>query len=116
MSRTTYHITSAVEWQAAQKQGHYEPKGFVRDGFIHLSYSHQLLTVAHRFYREQSGLVILVIDSSKIRDGLVEENLEGGIELYPHYYGVLPLNIIVKAIAFPCNANGSFELPSELNT
>jgi len=116
LSLATYHITSAAEWEAAQKQGHYEPKGFDRDKFIHLSYRHQLLTVAHRFYREQKGLVILMIDSSKIKDGLVEENLEGGVELYPHYYGGLPLNAVVDAIALDCNADGSFDLPSELNT
>ena len=113
--RITYHITSASEWQVAQKQGYYKPKGFARDKFIHLSYRHQLLTVAHRFYRQQSGLVILVIDSSKITDGLVEENLEGGVELYPHYYGVLSIDVVIDAIAFPCNADGSFNLPSELN-
>ena len=115
MSQTTYHITSAIEWQAAQNLGQYEPKGFAKDRFIHLSYRHQLLTVAHRFYREQSGLVILVINSSKIKDCLVEENLEGGIELYPHYYGVLPLDAVIEAVAFPCNADGGFALPSQLN-
>ena len=113
--RTTYHITSALEWQAARQQGYYEPKGFVRDKFIHLSYRHQLLTVAHRFYRGQEGLAILVIDSSTIKGGLVEENLEGGVELYPHYYGVLPFDAVTCAIAFPCNADGSFDLPSQLN-
>lgn len=115
MIQNTYHITSATEWQAAQDRGHYEPTGFVEDKFIHLSYRHQLLTVAHRFYRQQRGLVILMIDSSKIKDGLVEENLEGGIELYPHYYGVLPLDAVINAIALDCNADGSFDLPGELN-
>jgi len=115
LSQKTYHITSALEWQTALKRGSYQPEGFVRDKFIHLSYRHQLLTVAHRFYQGQRGLAILVIDSSKIKDCLVEENLEGGIELYPHYYGVLPLNAVINAIAFPCNVDGSFDLPSELN-
>ena len=113
--RTTYHITSTLQWQAARQQGYYQPKDFDRDNFIHLSYRHQLLTVARRFYRGREGLAILVIDSSKIKDGLVEENLEGGIELYPHYYGVLPLDAVIRAIAFPCNADGSFDLPSQLN-
>ena len=82
--------------------------------FIHCSYSHQLLTVAHRFYQGQKGLVILVIESSKINGKLIEENLEGGTELYPHLYGALPIDAVIKAIAFPCNADGSFNLPEEL--
>ncbi|PSB09870.1 DUF952 domain-containing protein [Pleurocapsa sp. CCALA 161] len=114
-SPNTYHITSVTEWQEAKTTGEYKPKGFAQEQFIHLSYSHQLLTVANRFYAAQNGLVILVIDSSRIKDGLIEENLEGGIELYPHFYGVLPIDAVIDAIAFPCNADGSFDLPVELN-
>jgi uncharacterized protein (DUF952 family) len=113
--KTTYHITSAIEWQEAQAIGAYQPQAFAQEQFIHLSYGHQILTVAHRFYAEQRGLVILVIDSSRIKDGLIEENLEGGVELYPHFYGVLPVDAVINAIAFPCNADGSFDLPIELN-
>ena len=115
MSRKLYHITSATEWNNALIIGNYQPVGFTREGFIHCSYGHQLLTVAHRFYRGQNGLVILVIESSKINSSLIEENLEGGTELYPHLYGVLPIDAVSKAIAFPGNADGSFDLPEELN-
>ena len=114
MSRI-YHITSDARWYDAQNVGKYIPPGFAKEQFIHCSYGHQLLTVAHRFYHGQSGLVILVIESFKINSSLIEENLEGGIELYPHLYGVLPIKAVVEAIAFPCNADGSFNLPKELN-
>ena len=116
MSQRVYHITSADQWREAQAIGVYKPEEFAREQFIHCSYSDQLLTVAHRFYRGQNGLVILLIDSSKIKDGLIEENLEGGTELYPHLYGVLPIDAVIDAIAFPCNADGSFTLPDELNS
>ncbi|MEN9518358.1 MAG: hypothetical protein RLZZ381_946 [Cyanobacteriota bacterium] len=115
MNQKTYHITSSAEWQQAQILGEYQPQGFAQEQFIHLSYRHQLLTVAERFYAEQNGLVILVIDSSRIKGGLIEENLEGGMELYPHFYGVLPIDAVIEAIAFPCNADGGFDLPVELN-
>ena len=115
MSQRLYHITFADEWHDAQTVGKYQPAGFAREQFIHCSYGHQLLTVANRFYQGQNGLVILLIDSSKIKVGLIEENLEGGTELYPHLYGVLPVDAVIEAIAFPCNAAGSFTLPEELN-
>lgn len=104
-----------AQWYDARQAGEYIPSGFAREQFIHCSYSHQLLTVANRFYRGHSGLVILVIEPSKINSSLIEENLEGGTELYPHLYGVLSIDAVVKAIAFPCNADGSFDLPEELN-
>lgn len=125
-----YHITSASEWDAAQTRGEYRPQNFAVEGFIHCSYSHQLLTVAHRFYQGKNGLVILVIESSTISSshrllsgktteptvvvGLIEENLEGGTELYPHLYCPLPINSVIKVVVFPCGADGSFILPEEL--
>ena len=115
VKRRIYHITSAAEWYDAQNIGKYRPSNFAKERFIHCSYSHQLLKVADRFYRGQSGLVILVIESSKINSSFIEENLEGGIELYPHLYGVLPIQAVVEVIAFPCNTDGSFDLPEELN-
>ena len=109
-----FHITSAAEWQEAMAAGEYKPKAFEQEQFIHCSYLHQLLTVANRFYHGQDGLVILLIDSSKIDSKLIEENLEGGVELYPHLYDVLPVDVVSNTIAFPCNADGSFALPEEL--
>ena len=109
-----YHITSLSEWNTTRSKGEYTPQGYAKEGFIHCSYQHQLLTVAHRFYKGQDGLVILVIESSTINSSLVEENLEEGTELYPHIYCSLPINSVVKAVAFPCDAEGSFRLPEEL--
>ena len=113
-NKLLYHITASSEWNAAQNAGEYTPQEFTEEGFIHCSYHHQLLTVAHRFYKGQDGLVILVIQSSTIVSSLVEENLEGGTELYPHIYRPLPINSVIKAVAFPCNTEGSFSLPEEL--
>ncbi len=113
-NKFVYHITSVAEWNAAQPQEEYKAQGFDKEGFIHCSYCHQILTVAQRFFKGQSGLVILVIESSKINNSLVEENLEGGVELYPHLYSVLPTKAVRKAIAFPCDTDGNFTLPDEL--
>ena len=109
-----YHITSLSKWNDARAKGEYIPQGYALEGFIHCSYGHQILTVANRFYKGQNGLVILVVESSTIGSSLIEENLEGGTELYPHLYCSLPINSVVKTVAFPCNEDGSFILPEEL--
>lgn len=111
-----YHITSAEEWKAAQSKGEYIPQGFATEGFIHCSYGHQIVTVANRYYKGQNGLVLLKIESSTISSSLVEENLEGGTELYPHVYSPLAISSVVEAIAFPYNADGDFILPKELSS
>lgn len=114
MNTSLFHITSLAEWKNATIAGEYKPEGFAREHFIHCSYRHQLITVANRFFRGQGGLVILLIDASKISASVIEENLEGGKELYPHLYGVLPIDAVGNTIAFPCNADGNFDLPEEL--
>ncbi len=94
--RIIYHITSDQEWNLAQSKGEYEPHQFADEGFIHCSYSHQLKTVINRFFLGQKNLVVLEIDSALLQCAVIEENLEGGAELYPHIYGKLPLNAIVS--------------------
>ena len=95
-NRLIYHITSTKEWNLAQSRGEYEPHQFADEGFIHCSYFHQLETVINRFFLGQKNLVVLEIDSAVLQCAVIEENLEGGAELYPHVYGKLPLNAIVS--------------------
>ncbi len=94
--RLIYHITSAEEWNLAQSKGEYEPRQFADEGFIHCSYSHQLKTVVKRFFQGQQNLVVLEINPAALKCDVIEENLEGGTELYPHVYGKLPLDAVVN--------------------
>jgi uncharacterized protein (DUF952 family) len=114
LNRLIYHITSLDEWNTAQTKIEYQPRQFAVDGFIHCSYLHQLLSVANRIFRGQKNLVVLVIESSKTDSKIIDENLEGGTELYPHLYGLLPINAVKSAIALTGNIDGSFSLPEEL--
>jgi len=95
--RIIYHITSTSEWDLAQSQGEYEPQAFAEEGFIHCSHAHQLEGVVNRFFKGQKDLVVLEINTAVLKCEVIEENLEGGTELYPHVYGKLPLDAVVKA-------------------
>jgi uncharacterized protein (DUF952 family) len=98
-----YHIVSSDDWNAHRLQVEYQPRQFATEGFIHCSYLHQLSSVADRFFVGQNNLLLLVIDCSKINSKIIDENLEGGLELYPHLYGKLPKSAVVEVIPFPCN-------------
>jgi uncharacterized protein (DUF952 family) len=39
--------------------------------------------------------VLLEIDPSRLSCRIVDENLEGGVELFPHVYGRLPMSAVV---------------------
>jgi uncharacterized protein (DUF952 family) len=107
-----YHITSAEEF--AQSSPTYVPRAYETDGFIHCSYRHQVRDVANRRFAGRSGLVLLEIDRASLTAPVVDENLEGGAELFPHIYGRLPRSAVVRIHEFPCRPDGAFELPATL--
>jgi uncharacterized protein (DUF952 family) len=103
-----FHITSHAEWQVAQAFSQYRPRRFAEEGFIHCSYAHQVKGVADRLFPGASDLVLLEIDPSRLSCRIVDENLEGGAQLFPHIYGPLPLHAVSAVHAFPCEADGTF--------
>lgn len=109
--RRIFHITSADEARIAQEKGTYVPAAFDREGFIHCSYAHQVVPVANRLFRGKRDLVLLEIDPAKLECSIVDENLEGGTELFPHLYGRLKMAAVLRVREFPCDADGGFSLP-----
>ena len=124
MNPDTYilHLASNDAWLAAAKKGVYHADSLSTEGFIHCSKPSQIVDVANAFYRGQQGLVLLVIDPSKLEAELKWESpaepepthaREG--DTFPHIYGPLNLDAIVKVVPFEPGLNGSFTLPFELS-
>lgn len=109
-----YHITSRSEAENAATVGEYVPQTFEAEGFIHCSYAHQVVAVANRRYRGCTDLVLLEVDCAKLSCEVVDENLDGGTQLFPHIYGRLPMSAVVAVHNFPCDEDGRFHLPSHL--
>jgi uncharacterized protein (DUF952 family) len=95
LSPLIYHITSEREAHDARVSGEYQPQGFDAEGFIHCSYAHQVAGVIQRRFQGRSDLVLLEIDPGRLTCKVVDENLEGGTELFPHIYGRLPMSAVV---------------------
>ncbi len=108
-----YHITTESEWLHAKTIGAYKPSAFDREGFIHTSEAHQVLGVAHRYYQGQRDLVILCIDEHRVAAEIKREPATNN-ELFPHIYGLLNVDAVVSIVSFPLQADGTFELPSEI--
>jgi uncharacterized protein (DUF952 family) len=109
-----FHITSADELRAAGQSGTYTPKAFGEDGFVHCSYGHQVAATANRIFRGRSDLVVLEIDPARLPGPVIDENLEGGAELFPHVYGPLPLSAVVQVHRLPCDEAGRFAVPAAI--
>ena len=106
-----YHITTAHQAAEAERVGTYLPAEFTREGFIHCSYRHQVLPVANRIFVGKENLVLLKVDPSRLTVRIVDENLEGGTELFPHVYGAIPWSAVVEVIDFHPDQDGLFRKP-----
>ena len=62
----------------------------------------------------RTDLVVLEIDRTKLQCDVIDENLEGGAEAFPHIYGRLPMSAVAGIHDFPCAESGRFNLPLAL--
>jgi uncharacterized protein (DUF952 family) len=108
-----YHITSEIEWLAAKQSSAYRPSRFAIDGFIHCSYKDQVIRTANKLFLHQNGLILLKIDEDLVPGQILEENLEGGEELFPHIYGALPVSAVIASAPLICSDSG-FTFPANL--
>lgn len=107
------HILRIGELEKAEEQGWYAAESLEKQGFIHCSLMHQIVRVADANYKGVEDMVMLIINEEKVKSAVVYEDLYNEGQEFPHIYGVLNLNAIEKVINFPCNADGTFSLPSE---
>ena len=116
MTGLIYHVTSRTSWSAAQKSGAYSADSLASQGFIHCSKMDQILRVANTIFTNQHGLVILAIDMSRLKAEVRwEAGADNADELFPHIYGPLDLEAVVRVIDFEPGADGMFRLPASIN-
>ncbi len=108
------HLAARDQWKAAQAAGEYWPAEYEREGFIHLSGLHHVLTPANAFYRGRNDLVALVVDARLLAKDIVWELGPDTEELFPHLYCTLETNAVLHEIDFAPCADGTFALPPEL--
>jgi len=113
-----YHITSSQAWQEARQRGDYRAESLESEGFIHCSTETQVLPVAENFYKGQTGLLLLKIDTARLTSELRWEPPTGGPppgipegDLFPHVYGPINLDAIVNVYDLESNPDGSYKSP-----
>jgi uncharacterized protein (DUF952 family) len=89
-----YHIVLPEVWKQFEGKPSYRAASLETEGFIHCSYEQQLPVVLRRYYRNVEKVLILKLDTAKLRSKLVEEPSTGG-EIYPHLYGRLNFDAVV---------------------
>jgi uncharacterized protein (DUF952 family) len=115
------HITTLRDWDRAQLEGQYTATSLKSEGFIHCSTLKQTVDTANIFFRGLNGLILLCIDEDKLESVCKYEDPAGGGKhdpsvgnLFPHVYGPINKSAVIKVVDFPCNKDGLFKLPKEL--
>lgn len=99
------HFTPRVQWEAGQVAGEYRPDAMAEEGFVHLSFGHQVARVATELVRGAPDLVLLVVDPTGLEAFI---RVEAG---FPHLYRSIPLASVRSVVDFAPRPDGSFELP-----
>ena len=107
--RRLFHIARAQDWREAERRGAYTADSLPSEGFIHCSEAHQVVAVANRLFQGRTDLVLLHIDEAALQAPVRDENLEGGLEPFPHVYGALNLDAIVEVSRFAPDDAGRFD-------
>jgi uncharacterized protein (DUF952 family) len=98
-----FHLATAADWTLAQRSGSYTTstrgRTLAEEGFIHASRADQWQGVRDRFYSDVTEpLLLLVIDTDRLDVPVVEEEVPGTGDCYPHVYGPLDPAAVLRAV------------------
>jgi uncharacterized protein (DUF952 family) len=102
----TYHLVAADDWRAQPADRDYVPGAFDADGFIHCTDGAQnVIDTANRYYRDdRRDYVVLVIERARVRAEIRYDDAR----IYPHIYGALNRDAIVRVAPVVRASDGMF--------
>ncbi len=116
--RLVYHCSVVDDWEDAQRSGSYtissQGRTLHQEGFIHAAYAEQVPGVLQRHYADEPGpMCLLTVDPDRVGCAVVAENLTGGVELFPHIYGPIPLDAVVAITPLVRKDDGWHWVPTQ---
>lgn len=99
-----FHYTTAADWEVSLVAGEHRVSGrgmtLADEEFIHFCDADQRAGVWQRFWSGiEEPVVLLTVDATRLEPPIVRENTHGGVELFPHLYGPLPVDAVVRVRA-----------------
>jgi uncharacterized protein (DUF952 family) len=91
-----YHLTTRPDWAQATLKGQYEHPSLAEEGFIHCSEERQIPGVLDRYFRGQTDLLKLSIDTERLLSPLYYDWSPSLEDTFPHIYGPINLDAVVK--------------------
>ncbi|MAF67116.1 MAG: hypothetical protein CMJ84_15840 [Planctomycetes bacterium] len=83
-----FHLVRPADWAPAD--GMWRPASLASEGFVHLSFPHQLAGTLEAHFADAGCAWLLEIEPAAVAASLRLEPSRGG-QLFPHLHGALPL-------------------------
>jgi uncharacterized protein (DUF952 family) len=94
VTETAFKIMTADQWQSFASDGVFTGAPVdLADGYIHLSTADQLEETLAKHFAGQTNLTIAEVDLTALGD-TVHWEVSRGDQLFPHIYGVLPMQAV----------------------
>jgi len=110
MGMTIYKVLTREQWHAAQRGAPVRAPVDERDGYVHFSTEATLQGTLDKWFRDETGAVLLTFDSDQFGDALRWEPARGG-ELFPHVYGRVDAAQAKKVRELEVDADGRLLAP-----
>ena len=107
------HIVGGKEWREQENAAFYTHPSLSEVGFLHCAKIPDVVDAANCYYRGTSGLLLLCIDTQKVKPEIKWETSPYGVE-FPHLCGRLNKDAIVAVLDFPIDNDGWFIFPEQL--
>jgi uncharacterized protein (DUF952 family) len=103
----TLHLTTEDVWAAHERASLYYPERFADEGFVHCTDGEaHVIDVGNRYYRaDPRPFLVLDVDLSKVRARAIYED---EARIYPHIYGPIDRDAILRVRRVERAGNGSF--------
>ncbi len=109
-----YHLAARSEWEGGTASvkygaGEYRAGSLAEEGFIHCSEDEaQMLRVANRLFNGRTDLIVLDLNVDALTSPLKREPSRSG-EIYPHIYGPINTDAVVRVRRLVPDPEGIFE-------
>jgi uncharacterized protein (DUF952 family) len=116
MDRKIYKIVDRTAWRKAEAAGIFAGAPIdLRDGYIHLSTAAQVRETARRHFAGMNELLLVEVDADRLGENLRFEVSRGG-DLFPHLYGPIALDAVLRVMELPLGTGGEHLFPSDVGT
>ena len=90
-----YHLTQKKNWEEALTRGFYDAASLYSEGFIHCSEKEQVHASLDRYFKDQSQILVLSIEPSKLQSKLQYDFSTSVNQEFPHVYGPINIDAVV---------------------